>query len=71
VIKARNHGMTLFYRLFDTLMNNAWMFFRISPWGSLTAKNSRNHEREKHGRRDVEKNSRNHERGVMIREFGD
>jgi hypothetical protein len=38
VITARNHGMILFYYLFDTLMNNAWMLFRILPWESLTAK---------------------------------
>jgi len=38
VITARNHGMTLFYHLFFGLMVNGWMFFRISPWGSLTAK---------------------------------
>jgi len=38
VITARNHGMTLFYHSFYSLMVNGWMLFRISPWGSLTAK---------------------------------
>ena len=38
VITARNHGMVLFYHLFGGLVVNGWMFFRISPWGSLTAK---------------------------------
>jgi hypothetical protein len=38
VIPVRNHGMTLFYHLFYSLMVNGWMLFRISPWESLTAK---------------------------------
>jgi hypothetical protein len=38
VITARNHGMMLFYHLFSDLTVGGWMLFRISPWGSLTAK---------------------------------
>jgi hypothetical protein len=37
-VLARNNGTNLFYHSFYSLMMNGWMFFRISPWGSLTAK---------------------------------
>jgi len=70
VITARNHGMTLFYHSFYSLMVNGWMFFRISPWGSLTAKT---HVITvwKNTNVDPFTNAlRNHERGVMVRELG-
>jgi len=38
IITARNNGTILFYHSFYDSMVGGWMFFRISPWGSLTAK---------------------------------
>ncbi len=38
VITARNHGTALFYHSFYGSRVGGWMFFRISPWGSLTEK---------------------------------
>jgi hypothetical protein len=35
---GRSQDMTLFYHSFYSLMVDGWMFFRISPWGSLTEK---------------------------------
>jgi hypothetical protein len=37
-VPARNNGTNLFYHSFYSLVMNGWMFFRISPWESLTAK---------------------------------
>jgi hypothetical protein len=38
VITARNQDTALFYHSFYGLMVDGWMFFRISPWGSLMEK---------------------------------
>jgi hypothetical protein len=63
-VLARNNGTNLFYHSFYSLVMNGWMFFRISPWGSLTEKT--------HGTANVKntgerrrKSLRNNERGVM------
>jgi len=69
-VLARNSGTALFYHLFGSSMVDGWMFFRISPWGSLTAKTHGTAIRKARTWKRFTNALRNNERGVMVRGVG-
>jgi hypothetical protein len=67
-VLARNNGTELFYHLFNSLTVGGWVFFRISPWGSLTAKTHVTTARKARTWKRFTNALRNNERGVMVYE---